>query len=79
MAHSHLQNKTRPYKNPHKFSSKKINHFLFETSLEFDACFHFEFSLSIAAFEAQPLDYEYEFNNRIRLYMPDFLLTHTDN
>ena len=67
-------------KNLHKFASQK-NKFtcLVESSLEFDACFHFEFSPSIAAFEAQPLGYEYEFDNRICRYTPDFLLTHTDN
>ncbi|MDO6547629.1 Tn7 transposase TnsA N-terminal domain-containing protein [Pseudoalteromonas carrageenovora] len=51
---------------------------LVESSLKFDACFHFEFSTSIVAFEAQPLGYEYEFDNRICPYTPDFLLTHTD-
>ncbi|MEO3683490.1 TnsA endonuclease N-terminal domain-containing protein [Shewanella vesiculosa] len=31
------------------------------------------------AFEAQPLGYEYEFDNRICRYKPDFLLNHTDS
>ena len=66
-------------KNLHKFASQKNKSTcLVESSLEFDACFHFEFSPSIAAFEAQPLGYEYEFDNRICRYTPDFLLTHTD-
>ncbi|WP_310736132.1 TnsA endonuclease N-terminal domain-containing protein [Shewanella sp. SR43-4] len=33
----------------------------------------------MAAFEAQPLGYEYEFDNRICRYKPDFLLNHTDS
>ena len=66
-------------KNLHKFASQKNKSTcLVESSLEFDACFHFEFSTSIAAFEAQPLGYEYEFDNRICRYTPDFLLTHKD-
>ncbi|WP_310736078.1 MULTISPECIES: TnsA endonuclease N-terminal domain-containing protein [unclassified Pseudoalteromonas] len=32
----------------------------------------------MAAFEAQPLGYEYEFDNRTCRYTPDFLITHTD-
>ena len=48
-------------KNIYKFASQKNKSTcLVESSLEFDACFHFEFSPSIVAFEAQPLGYEYE-------------------
>ncbi|MGO2011400.1 MAG: Tn7 transposase TnsA N-terminal domain-containing protein [Pseudoalteromonas sp.] len=32
----------------------------------------------MAAFEAQPLGYEYQFDNRTCSYTPDFLLTRTD-
>lgn len=71
--------KNSPINHNHKFASQKNKSTcLVQSSLEFDACFHFEFSPSIAAFEAQPLGYEYEFNNRICPYTPDFLLTHTD-
>lgn len=71
--------KNSPINHNHKFASQKNKSTcLVQSSLEFDACFHFEFSPSIAAFEAQPLGYEYEFNKRICPYTPDFLLTHTD-
>tara|TARA_Y100000310_G_scaffold327704_1_gene394479 strand:+ start:158 stop:793 length:636 start_codon:yes stop_codon:yes gene_type:complete len=67
-------------KNLYKFASQKINATcLVESSLEFDACFHFEYSREIKTFEAQPLGFEYEFEGRICRYTPDFLITHDEN
>lgn len=64
-------------KNLYKFASQKNKATcLVESSLEFDACFHFEYSREIKSFEAQPLGFEYEFDGRICRYTPDFLLTH---
>lgn len=64
-------------KNLYKFASQKNKDTcLVESSLEFDACFHFEYSREIKTFEAQPLGFEYEFDDRTCRYTPDFLLTH---
>ncbi|TMO66600.1 endonuclease [Pseudoalteromonas aurantia] len=64
-------------KNLYKFASQKNKATcLVESSLEFDACFHFEYSREIKTFEAQPLGFEYEFDGRICRYTPDFLITH---
>ena len=35
-----------------------------ESSLEFDACFHFEYSPKIKAFEAQPIGFMYDFEGK---------------
>lgn len=43
-----------------------------ESGLEFDACFHLEFSPSIASFESQPTGIEYHADNKVRRYTPDF-------
>ncbi|WP_413113344.1 TnsA endonuclease N-terminal domain-containing protein [Thaumasiovibrio sp. DFM-14] len=50
-----------------------------ESDLEFDACFHFEFSAQIVAFEAQPLGFEYYLEGKRRRYTPDFLVTYDDS
>ncbi|WP_125783231.1 TnsA endonuclease N-terminal domain-containing protein [Pseudoalteromonas rubra] len=64
-------------KNLYKFASQKNKTTcLVESSLEFDACFHFEYSREIKTFEAQPLGFEYEFDDRTCRYTPDFLITH---
>ncbi|CAH9064197.1 hypothetical protein PSECIP111854_03389 [Pseudoalteromonas sp. CIP111854] len=64
-------------KNLYKFASQKNKATcLVESSLEFDACFHFEYSREIKTFEAQPLGFEYEFEGRVCRYTPDFLITH---
>ena len=47
-----------------------------ESSLEYDACFHFEFSKKIVIYEAQPIGFHYQLNGQIRSYTPDFLVTH---
>lgn len=50
-----------------------------ESDLEFDACFHFEFSAKILTFEAQPMGFEYRLDGKRRRYTPDFLVTYNDN
>ncbi|QTH71198.1 TnsA endonuclease N-terminal domain-containing protein [Pseudoalteromonas xiamenensis] len=66
-------------KNLYKFASQKNKGTcLVESSLEFDACFHFEYSREIKTFEAQPLGFEYEFDGRVCRYTPDFLISHHD-
>lgn len=60
-------------KNISRFVSLKTNSIqTTESILEFDACFHFEFSHEILAFEAQPLTYHYQLNDKTRRYTPDF-------
>lgn len=50
-----------------------MNHVLtVESSLEFDACFHFEYSPTNEQFEAQPEGFFYTFNGRQCGYIPDF-------
>ena len=64
-------------KNLYKFASQKNKTTcLVESSLEFDTCFHFEYSREIKAFEAQPLGFEYKFDGKTCRYTPDFLITH---
>lgn len=60
-------------KNLFKFVSVKMNTvFTVESSLEFDTCFHLEYSSTVKEFEAQPLGYYYEFEGRECPYTPDF-------
>lgn len=60
-------------KNISRFVSLKTNSIqTTESILEFDACFHFEFSHEILAFKAQPLTYHYQLNDKTRRYTPDF-------
>jgi hypothetical protein len=63
-------------KNIHKFASKKCDKMMvLESSLEYDACFHFEFSKKIVMYEPQPVGFHYELCDQIRSYTPDFLIT----
>ncbi|MGX9416376.1 TnsA endonuclease N-terminal domain-containing protein [Vibrio sp. WJH972] len=50
-----------------------------ESDLEFDACFHFEFSAQVLTFEAQPIGFEYYLDGKLRRYTPDFLVTYYDS
>lgn len=60
-------------KNLFKFVSSKMNTvFTVESSLEFDTCFHLEYSSAVKEFETQPLGYYYEFEGRACPYTPDF-------
>ncbi|MDP5033105.1 Tn7 transposase TnsA N-terminal domain-containing protein [Paraglaciecola sp.] len=61
--------------NIHRFASFKNNSFVeVESTLEFEACFHFEFSKKITRFESQPIGYEYKLGGKVRRYTPDFLI-----
>ncbi len=60
-------------KNLFKFVSAKMNTVLtVESSLEFDTCFHLEYSPAVKAFEAQPEGFYYTFEGRDCPYTPDF-------
>ncbi|MGR6778352.1 TnsA endonuclease N-terminal domain-containing protein [Moritella viscosa] len=60
-------------KNISRFVSLKTNSIqTTESLLEFDTCFHFEFSREILSFQAQPLTYHYQLDNKKRRYTPDF-------
>lgn len=49
-----------------------------ESDLEFDACFHFEFSKQVITFEAQPIGFEYHFEGEKHRYTPDFAVLYCD-
>ncbi|MEZ9819889.1 Tn7 transposase TnsA N-terminal domain-containing protein [Shewanella sp. 10N.286.45.A1] len=66
-------------KNLFKFASLKNRASLtLESSLEFDACFHFEYSKSVSAFEAQPIGFYYQYYGKSLPYTPDFLVSSAD-
>ena len=51
--------------------------FTVESALEFDACFHLEYSHDITSYEAQPEGFIYEFNGGPCPYTPDFKINHS--
>ena len=62
-------------KNLYKFSSLKMDSIMtVESALEFDTCFHFEYSPNIISFEAQPEGYYYNYLGKTLPYTPDFLV-----
>ncbi|MCL1125517.1 Tn7 transposase TnsA N-terminal domain-containing protein [Shewanella surugensis] len=66
-------------KNLFKFASLKNRASLtLESSLEFDACFHFEYSKSISAFKAQPVGFRYQYYGKCLPYTPDFWVSTTN-
>lgn len=67
-------------KNLFKFVSAKMNQVLtVESYLEFDTCFHLEYSLSITSFIAQPEGFTYRFEGRELPYTPDFQVIENKN
>lgn len=67
-------------KNIFKFSSLKMNRIItVESSLEFLACFHFEYSPDVLSFKSQPKGFYYKFNNKKLPYTPDFKITRKSN
>ena len=61
-------------KNIHRYASAKMNTIIsVESTLEFDACFHFDFNNEISRFCSQPIRYSYVINGIIHTYVPDFL------
>ncbi|HAS63035.1 MAG TPA: endonuclease, partial [Vibrio sp.] len=62
-------------KNIHRFASVKMGHRVsVESTLEFDACFHFDFVKSITRFCSQPIRYTYVLDGKKHKYVPDFLV-----
>ncbi|WP_158294534.1 TnsA endonuclease N-terminal domain-containing protein [Halomonas urmiana] len=49
-----------------------------ESSLEFDACFHFEYTSTISSYEAQPEGFYYFWGEKQLPYTPDFLVVDKD-
>lgn len=43
-----------------------------ESSLEFDSCFHLEYSFDVESFEAQPQGFYYDFEGKRCPYTSDF-------
>ena len=67
-------------KNLFKFASLKMDSIMtVESALEFDTCFHFEYSPDVISFEAQPEGFYYSFNGKELPYTPDFLVVHKVN
>ncbi len=62
-------------KNIHRYSSVKMGKRVsVETTLEYDACFHFDFTKKIKRFCSQPVRYSYSLNGEKHTYVPDFLV-----
>jgi len=65
--------KPSPNKNVHKFASGKTGRTLVvESCLEFDTCFHLEYSKDVISYREQPTGFYYEFEGKSRPYTPDF-------
>ena len=65
-------------KNLYKFASAKNHNVLtVESSLEFDACFHFEYSDDVVSYEAQPAGFYYCYEAKTLPYTPDFRLVNS--
>jgi len=66
-------------KNLFKFVSAKMNQVMtVESYLEFDTCFHLEYSSSITSFIAQPEGFIYRLDDRDLPYTPDFQIVEND-
>ena len=64
-----------PVKHIYKFASHKNGNVqTVESSLEFNACFHFEYANEVRSFVAQPEGFYYQFEDRACSYTPDFEL-----
>lgn len=64
-----------PVKHIYKFASHKNGNVqTVESSLEFNACFHFEYANEVKSFVAQPEGFYYQFEDRTCSYTPDFEL-----
>ncbi|ELA8173184.1 TnsA endonuclease N-terminal domain-containing protein [Vibrio alginolyticus] len=62
-------------KNIHRFTSAKMGKRIsVESTLECDACYHFDFEPSIVRFCAQPIRLSYFINGKHHTYVPDFLV-----
>lgn len=66
-----------PTKNIFKFASCKMKGTItVESTLEYLACFHFEYSDDVEIFESQPIGYKYDFQGKECSYTPDFKLVY---
>ncbi|PSV48667.1 hypothetical protein C9J47_09175 [Photobacterium indicum] len=66
-------------KNLFKFVSAKMNQVMtVESYLEFDTCFHLEYSSSITSFIAQPEGFIYHLDEQDLPYTPDFQIVEND-
>ncbi len=66
-------------KNLFKFVSAKMNQVMtVESYLEFDTCFHLEYSSPITSFIAQPEGFIYHLDDRDLPYTPDFQIIEND-
>jgi|SRR5579859_2424579 len=62
------------------FPSLKMNRMVaFESLIERDGMYTFDFERDVLTFEEQPLSIEYEHEKKKRLYIPDFLLEKLDH
>ena len=62
-------------KNIHRFASAKMGkRITVESTLECDACYHFDFMPSVVRFCAQPIRLSYFINEKRHTYVPDFLV-----
>jgi hypothetical protein len=58
--------KPSPNKNVFKFASTKVSDaIMYESRLEFDACFHHEYNDEIESYGSQPEGLKYGFNGKI--------------
>ncbi|MBD1573702.1 hypothetical protein HC725_10525 [Vibrio sp. S17_S38] len=66
-------------KNVYKFVSAKNGcTIMCESSLEYDCCYHLEYSDDVVSFESQPHGYKYFYLGKCHFYTPDFLVHKKD-
>lgn len=66
-------------KNGYKFASTKNRcTIMCESSLEFDCCYHLEYSKDVVSYRSQPQGYQFPFNERNHPYTPDFFVQYKD-
>jgi hypothetical protein len=71
--------KPSPNKNVYKFvSSKNRCSVMCESSLEYDCCYHLEYSDDVVRYESQPKGYRFSYQGKEHPYTPDFLVHKKD-
>jgi hypothetical protein len=66
-------------KNVYKFVSAKNGcTIMCESSLEYDCCYHLEYSEDVVSYCSQPKGYKYTFNGVSHSYTPDFYVVYRD-
>ncbi|MEI8612161.1 Tn7 transposase TnsA N-terminal domain-containing protein [Enterovibrio sp. Hal110] len=72
----HTINKPHAKNHNFKFISVKCNDIIpCESPIEFDACYHLEYHPDVQSFESQPFCFEYQLEDGVHSYTPDFLVT----